>query len=93
MNNGYYICARIINDKVSLIYLFFYIENNSFFTNYLALISTFSLKDEENVSKIVLYDTPQRNIKLLCLKQSQIIKCRFYITFYDDKKNQLNCLY
>ena len=73
----YFICALIINNKVGLILLNYFIDNKNPLNNKFDYYSTFYLSCS-GISEIALYDTTKDIIKIIYLNNIDKIECYFF---------------
>ena len=81
----YFICAMNINNETFIHFLHYNIKEEEPESNFLNSFKQIEFSYSDGVA---FYDTPQGNIKLLCLKQKESINCSFYeINNYQENGN------
>ena len=81
-----FICSMIADNKVKFIFLKYHINNQPYnsLTKYPLILFM------EEVSNVLLYDTSEANIKLICLEDSEYLECGFfYIANYAVSQNYI----
>ena len=76
LNEEFYLCAGIFDNKVELNIFKYHIEFEEGGINSLTFYSGIEL-EYETMDEVYIYDAVKYDIKILCLKNSQNVKCNF----------------
>ena len=78
IQNKNYICAVILDSDLHLFYLEHHFDSSAPSKNYLKLKSDINSNKYSDYYSLGLYDIDTYNIKVICVKKSRTIKCRFF---------------